>query len=262
MVFLEKQIFDFFVGKDIRHRLEDKERIGAAREMGIPRHQLEMMAPGDMPRRALPQTAFPLQREMMRTQYPQICACGAERPPRGHDRRCSYRGHNGHQRYPREGRRLQPQPRHRRRHGRPEDLVDDDDNDDEDYEGNLIPYGNDDYSIASSLSSDLRSYDRRRPHYGAMAASATGTEVIMIGITEEAEEGMECACMNSILTSIPLRTRCQCTSTVMPPLGSPLLPSWVVMVITSAVVGRYCQGHHGQTHPGDRLCADGCNMLL
>ncbi|KAL8800875.1 MAG: hypothetical protein Q9182_004849 [Xanthomendoza sp. 2 TL-2023] len=185
-----KFFFDAIVGKPNRHRLEDRERMQRGRAMGIPPHQLAMMAPGDMPHRALPPTAYPLHRNLT---YPAQqaaiqCVCGSLLSPvhQRHAHDCPfplYRDPHPRAAERRHNRAHLP-PRHRQRALRfdrpehsddeddedyddelglapwfPEDVFDDDDDDDYDDE--------DDVSILppSAFTEDRRSYERQRPRF-------------------------------------------------------------------------------------------------
>ncbi|KAL8725061.1 MAG: hypothetical protein Q9166_007592 [cf. Caloplaca sp. 2 TL-2023] len=177
MVWGEKGIFDFFVGKDTRHRLEDRERM-RARGMGMGM----VMAPGDMPRRALAPTARPIHHPMM-AQRPIIqCVCRAILDPlrQDHTPGCPLSPH--YAQYAREQRRHLPRHRQRQLRGRHDmewrDEYDDDDGfsdpeltdfdplDDDDGGGG--GYGFDDGfgTEPSILSDDRVSYDRHRPRHG------------------------------------------------------------------------------------------------
>ncbi|KAL8679353.1 MAG: hypothetical protein Q9186_004358 [Xanthomendoza sp. 1 TL-2023] len=186
-----KFLFDQFVGKENRHRLEDRDRLQRGRAMGIPPHQLAMMAPGDIPRRALPPTAYPLHRGLT---YPAQqaaiqCICGSLLSPlnQPHARDCPlplYRDalRNGERRrlrpaYPRPARRLLDRGEFS---GDEEDydhdfglapsvydgldeMDDEFDDDDEDDDGTMLP---------SAYSE--RSYERHRPRQRARRHTAVG----------------------------------------------------------------------------------------
>lgn len=175
MVFGEKYFVDKFVlGKEQRHRSEDQARMRTVRGMGMPPRHLEMMAPGDMPRRSLPATAYPLHRGMTYPpQQPMIqCVCRSLLSPirQRHGPDCPL-----NPRYPfgREWMRQQLGLRERRRlHDRdwvhddddPEDIYDDDSDYEDGYTDDEIDY-EDDLSMDPSMFSDDRySYERHRPH--------------------------------------------------------------------------------------------------
>lgn len=92
MVWGDKFLFDKFVGKQTRYRLEDKAGMELARARGMPRDMLAMMPPGAMHRRALAPTAYPFS-PMMAGRFQPICVCGAMPKPWHHLAECPVERH-------------------------------------------------------------------------------------------------------------------------------------------------------------------------